>query len=90
MNIYLNTINYITHALYILDVPYEMKPMPVQNGYQLTFCWTEGDVACNEWTQGSEHYMVETMGFPWDKGGVTILNPQEAAARIACYYYEGE
>ena len=89
MNNYLHTINCITHALYVLGVPYEINPMPAQNGYQLTFCWTDGDVACNELTQGSEHNLVETMDFPWDNGDVTVMTPQEAAARIACYFFEG-
>ena len=90
MDNYLHTINCVTHALYILGVPYEMNPMPLLHGYALTFCWTTGDVVCNEGSKGSEHNMVETIGFPWDAGDVTAMTPQEAAARIACYFFEGE
>ena len=69
-----------------MDVPFTIKK--IWDGYQLRFGWCEGDVACHSGTYGSLEGFVETYCFPWDEDDVSMLTPEEAAAKISAYYYD--
>lgn len=84
--IYAQSVLSIIIRLYGAKVPY--IPRALYEGWQLRFPWTEGDVACHKGTYGSAHGKVETYEFPWDDGGVTMLDPNECAEKIIAYYRE--
>ena len=63
----------------------------ISDGAQVRFPWNEGDIACHHGTHGADDGFVESLGFPWDEGGVTAMTPEEAAARVIELYaqYKG-
>ena len=68
-------------------------PCHVENlydGYKVTFPWCCGDVIAHSYMlgRGEYGYNVESMGFPWDKDDVTLLDVQEAIDLITKYYKE--
>lgn len=83
---YAERIARIAHLLAEMGVPYTVHS--IWNGAQLRFPWSCGDVACHAGTYGSRDGYVETYEFSWDKGDVSMLTPEEAAARIAAEYFE--
>lgn len=72
-------------ALDTAGVPY--TPAPFYDGRRMTFPWfPRADVVCHHYSAASERGWVETLGFPWDRNGVTGLAPRVAARRIVrCY-----
>lgn len=66
-------------------IPYSIEP--ILDGYAICFPWCFGDVACHQYTGGNEWY-VESYGFPWDDGDITVLLPEEAAKNIVDLYFE--
>lgn len=79
-----NTILLIANELDLFDVPYEIGEC--WDGWQLTFPWCDGDIACHSGTYGSEVGDVESFMFPWDEGDVTRLHPIKAANQIIAEY----
>ena len=57
------------------------------DGYKVTFSWCRGDVIAHSGMLGREGYNVESFGFPWDEGDVTVLDIMEAIDLITNYYY---
>lgn len=84
MTKYFETINYISALLTLFSIPHNL--ISLYDGWQLTFSWCKGDVACHSGTYGSNQYKVETYCFPWDEGDVTMMSSAEAAIRIANHY----
>lgn len=60
------------------------------DGYKVTFPWTFGTVVAHSGVlgQNASKYTVESFGFPWDEGGVTLLDVQEAIDLITEFYKE--
>ena len=56
------------------------------DGYKVTFPWCNGDVIAHSFMLGSGAYGVESFGFPWDYGDVTVLDVQEAIDLITNFY----
>lgn len=69
----------------LYNVPYTTNP--IWNGKQIRFPWCTGDVACHEFTYGTDIDKVESYCFPWDNEDVTVLSVEEAAGLIIGYYY---
>lgn len=58
------------------------------DGYKVTFPWCDGDVIAHSGMLGGGEcgWTVESFGFPWDEGDVTLLDVQEAIDLITkCY-----
>lgn len=62
--------------------------MPLYDGYKVTFPWCDGDVIAHSGMlgYGEYGYSVESFGFPWDEGDVTLLEVKEAADLITSFY----
>ena len=60
------------------------------DGFKVTFPWCNGDVIAHSGMLcgGNYAYTVESFGFPWDEGDVTLLDVQEAIDLITKYYKE--
>ena len=58
------------------------------DGYKVTFPWTFGAVVAHSGVlgQNASKYTVESFGFPWDEGDVTLLDVQEAIDLITEFY----
>lgn len=58
------------------------------DGYKVTFPWCDGDVIAHSYMlgRGKHGYTVESFGFPWDYGDVTLLDVQEAIDLITDLY----
>lgn len=69
----------------LYNVPYTTNS--IWNGKQIRFPWCAGDVACHEFTYGTDMDKVESYCFPWDNEDVTVLSVEEAAGLIVGYYY---
>lgn len=69
-----------------MGIPYTVHTL--WDGAQLQFPWSCGDVACHFGTRGGHYGYVETYRFPWDNDDVSMLTPEEAAARIAAEYFK--
>lgn len=69
----------------LYNVPYTTNS--IWNGKQIRFPWCAGDVACHEFTYGTDMDKVESYCFPWDNEDVTVLSIEEAAGLIVGYYY---
>ena len=65
-------------------IPYNLNPL--FGGYQITFPWCSGDVACHIGTYGVDEGLVESFQFPWDEDNVSIFSPSAMAALIINYY----
>mgnify|MGYP006988931114 CR=1 FL=1 len=86
MPIYFNEINYLSAIFTWFSIPHEMHEC--YDGWQITFPWCKGDIACHSGTFGSEQHKVETYCFPWDEGDVTTLSTTAAAMKIGNYYFD--
>lgn len=84
MRNYKERISYIGVVCDMYKIPYEI--IPCWEGWQIKFPWCVGDVACHNYTYGRENGCVESYKFPWDKGDVSVLTPEDAANRIVDYY----
>lgn len=73
-------INYIANECKKHNIPYEIRPC--WDGFQIRFSWCHGDVACHSGTYSANQVAVESMGFPWDEGDVSIHLPEEMAQFI--------
>lgn len=67
------------------DIPFSYKTL--FDGYQLTFPWCEGDVICHFGSYGCFEGFVESYMFPWDKGDVSMLTPEEFCKKLARYHH---
>ena len=77
-NYYLNTILPLLNALAFRGVTAQL--VPCLDGWKLLFPWYEdGDIACNTATGG----YLESFGFPWDDGDVTVNEAENFARYIA-------
>ncbi len=83
---YAELIARVARLLADMGVPYTVHS--IWEGAQLRFPWSCGDVACHAGTYGSRSGYVETYQFSWDNDDVSILTPEEAAARIAAECFE--
>lgn len=62
--------------------------MRLYDGYKVVFPWCDGDVIAHSGMLGYGEcgYTVESFGFPWDEGDVTLLEVQEAVDLITNLY----
>lgn len=86
MRNYKERIDFISICLTKLDIPHEVRP--AFEGWQIICLWANADVVVHDGTRGAKWGKVETLGFPWDEGGVTKLTPEEAVGRIITYWYQ--
>lgn len=84
--IYFESIARVARLLAELGVPYTYRN--IFDGAQLLFPWSMGDVACHHGTFGCEDGFVETYQFSFDSDDVSVMSPEEAAARIATEYFD--
>lgn len=73
----------------VLTLSDNKVPCNVENcydGYKVTFPWCKGDVIAHSGMLGGGEYGVESFGFPWDEGDVTLLGTTEAVYLITEYY----
>lgn len=81
---YIEQLNFITHALTELNIPYKVKPW--FDGWQISFPWTFGKISCHVWTHpnlwGGK---VETINFPWDND-YSKLFVEEVVEKISFFY----
>jgi len=84
MNTYNERIAAMSDKLDFYGIPNEVNDC--WGGAQIRFPWTIGDVACHEYTSGSENGYVETYQFPWDEEDVSALTPEETVDRIIQLY----
>lgn len=54
------------------------------NGPRVTFVGLPGDAVLNDWSEGSEEGLWETMGFPWDteQGDEVSVHDTETLATL--------
>lgn len=85
-NIYFERINDLVLALSDNGVPSHVENL--YDGYKVTFPWCGGDVIAHSGMLGNVDYgyTVESFGFPWDYGDVTVLDVQEAIDLITNFY----
>ena len=69
----------------LYNIPYTTNSL--LEGKQIRFPWCAGDVACHEFTYGTDIDKVESYCFPWDNEDVTVLSVEEAAGLIVGYYF---
>lgn len=87
MRTYKERIDLIATCLSRLNIPFEMRSL--YEGWQILCPWADNaDVAAHDGTYGTARGMVESYGFPWDEGDVSVLTPEEAADRIIVYWYQ--
>ena len=82
--IYANSILTITEKLDKAKVPYTLHEC--WEGYQLRFPWAAGDVVAHAGSYGSRSGKVESMGFSWDCGDVTMMDPETMGDMILAEY----
>lgn len=87
-NNYFERIVDLTLALSDNGVPCHVEDL--YDGYKVTFPWCDGDVIAHSGMLGGGEcgYTVESFGFPWDEGDVTLLDVQEAIDLITKCYKE--
>lgn len=86
INHYFERIADLVLALSDNGVPCHVEDL--YDGYKVTFPWCCGDVIAHSGMLGGGEcgYTVESFGFPWDEGDVTLLDIQEAVDLITeCY-----
>ena len=83
---YFETIADLVLALSDNGVPCHVEDL--YDGYKVTFSWCCGDVIAHSGMLGGGEceYTVESFGFPWDEGDVTLLDVQEAIDLITNLY----
>lgn len=87
--IYKKAIVTVANKCLAAGIPFDFHRL--YDGWQLTFSWTKGDVACSSMTSCSIFGDVETFEFPWDnrtRESMTIMKPADAFERIARLYSE--
>ena len=78
---YKKVIDKVTNILNENKVIYTTRRL--YEGYQILFNpWHQGDVIIHDGSYGHNIGKVETMGFPWDEGDVSMLSPEECANEI--------
>ena len=83
MNAYFTTIINLLNVL--ADHGFPAQLTECRDGWQLRFPWyEEGDIACHSETRGR----LESYGFPWDDGGVTIDTAEGFVHRLAKVWKE--
>ena len=73
----------ITNQLDEAEVPYTIHEC--LGGYQLRFPWCDGDIVAHQYAP-SRLGKVESMGFSWDAGDVTVMEPEAMAIMIIAEY----
>lgn len=81
--IYAQTILDIANKLDEAEVPYTINDC--LGGYQLRFSWCNGDIVAHQYAP-SRLGKVESMGFSWDAGDVTVMEPEAMAIMIIAEY----
>lgn len=81
--IYAQAILNITNKLDEAEVPYTINDC--LSGYQLQFPWCDGDIVAHQYAP-SKLGKVESMGFSWDAGDVTVMEPEAMAIMIIAEY----
>ena len=56
------------------------------DGCAVCFYWCDGDFICHNGSYGCNSGLVESIGFPWDNGDVSVHTPEEIADLVANYY----
>lgn len=74
----------ITNKLDEAKVPYTIHEC--LDGYQLRFPWSHGDIVAHQYAP-SKLGKVESMGFSWDAGDVTVMEPGAMANLIIVEYF---
>ena len=77
--IYAQAILNITNKLDEAKVPYTINECLA--GYQLRFPWCHGDIVAHRYAP-SKPGKVESMGFSWDDGDVTVMEPEAMAIMV--------
>lgn len=88
MKTYMERINIIADECFARGIPFHVHQ--IFEGWQITFPWCEGDVACHDGTYGAHSGYVESLGFPWDRGDVSVMKPKKMARKIVKYYKKKE
>lgn len=81
--VYAQTILGITNILDEEKVPYTIHEC--LGGYQLRFPWCDGDIIAHQYAP-SELGKVESMGFSWDEGDVSVKEPMIMAINVVREY----
>lgn len=81
--IYAQAILDITNKLDEAEVPYTINDC--LNGCQLHFPWCDGDIVAHQYAP-SRLGKVESMGFSWDAGDVTVMEPEAMAIMVVAEY----
>ena len=81
--IYANSILTIVEKLDKAEVPYTLHKC--WEGYQLRFPWCVGDIFAHQYAP-SKLGKVESMGFSWDDGDVTVMEPEAMAIMVVAEY----
>lgn len=80
---YAQVILKITDKLDEAEVPYTIREC--LGGYQLRFPWCDGDIVAHQYAP-SGLGKVESMGFSWDAGDVTVMEPEGMAIMVEAEY----
>lgn len=78
-----NVVQKFNDYLDYFNVAYHCKHF--RDGYQWKFDYWSGDVIITSGSYNHENGFVESYGFPWDKGDVSVCTPYEMARRLAGY-----
>ena len=81
--VYAQAILGITNILDEEKVPYTINDC--LGGYQLRFPWCDGDIVAHQYAP-SGLGKVESMGFSWDKGDVSVKEPMIMAVNVVREY----
>lgn len=81
--IYARAILDITNQLDEAKVPYTINEC--LGGYQLRFPWCDGDIVAHKYAPSALGY-VESMGFSWDAGDVSVKEPMIMALNVRREY----
>lgn len=85
MAIYANTCDRVIAGLTKNEVKHTCEAL--HDGYAIRFPWKEGaDVAVHFGSYGSACGYVESIGWPWDDGDVSMLSPDDAVNKITDEY----
>lgn len=81
--VYAQAILKITDKLDEAEVPYTINDC--LGGYQLRFPWCDGDIVAHQYAP-SGLGKVESMGFSWDEGDVSVKEPMIMAVNVVREY----
>lgn len=59
---------------------------PLLGGCQLKFPWCDGNAAIYSGTYRNKAGRVETYGFPWDEGKISVFEPDKFVEIITSFY----